>query len=98
MPASCLSPTVKTAGHVPQSQSMSLRKVQLAASPKGRVLLGLWNRGVKELTTTEIMQATGDWAKGDVDSFASLIPAWLLAAIQRTNAPRKSVKLGLSGA
>jgi hypothetical protein len=98
MPTSCLSPTVKAAGHVPQSQSMSLRKVQLAASPKGRVLLALWNRGVKELTTTEIKQATGDWAKGDVDSFASLIPAWLLAATQRTNAPRKSVKLGLSGA
>ena len=98
MPTFCLSPTVKAAGHVPQSQSMSLRKVQLAASPKGRVLLALWNRGVKELTTTEIKQATGDWEKGDVDSFAGLIPAWLLAAIQGTNAPRKSVNLGLSGA
>ena len=27
-----------------------------------------------------------------------LIPAWLYAAIEQSNAPRKSVKLGLSGA
>jgi hypothetical protein len=77
---------------------MSQRKVQLASSPKGRVLLTLWNRGEVDLTTTEVKQATVDWLKGDIDSFAGLIPAWLYAAIEQSNAPRKSVKLGLSGA
>ena len=77
---------------------MSQRKVQLASSPKGRVLLALWNRGMRDLTTTEIKQATVDWLQSDIDCFAGLIPAWLYAAIEQSNAPRKSVMLGLSGA
>ena len=77
---------------------MSQRKAQLALSPKGRVLLALWRRGVKELTTTEIKQATGDWPKDAIGKFAGLVPAWLFTSVQQVNAPRKSVKLGLSGA
>ena len=60
--------------------------------------MALWSRGVKELTTTEIKQATGDWPQDEINSFVGLIPAWLYAGIQQANAPRKSVKLGLSGA
>jgi hypothetical protein len=89
---------VKTAERTLHLRRMSLRKVQLAASPKGRVLLALWGRGVKELTTTEIKQATGDWPQDEIDIFVGLIPAWLYAGIQQANAQRKSVKLRLSGA
>ena len=77
---------------------MSQRKAQLALSQKGRVLLALWRRGVKELTTTEIKQATGDWPKDAIGKFAGLVPAWLFTSVKKVNAPRKSVKLGLSGA
>ncbi len=93
-----LSRTLKAAGHTVQFQRMSQRKVQLAASPKGRVLLTLWTQGMKNLTTLEIQRATGDWVEGEIDSYAALIPAWLRTAIQQANAPRKSVKIGLSGA
>ena len=98
VPTSGLSRTVKAAGHTVQFRRMSQRKVQLAASPKGRVLLELWTRGMKDLTTLEIQRATGNWAGGEIDSYAALIPAWLRSAIQQANAPRKSVKIGLSGA
>lgn len=77
---------------------MSQRKAKLALSPKGRVLLALWSRGVKELTTTEIKQATGDWPQDVIGKYAGLVPAWLFTAVQQVNAPRKSVKLRLSGA
>lgn len=50
---------------------------------------------MKKLTTLEIQRATGDWAEGEIDSYAALIPAWLRTAIQQANAPRKSVKIGL---
>ena len=98
VPTSGLSRTRKAAGHTVQFQRMSQRKVQLAASPKGRVLLALWTQGIKNLTTLEIQRATGDWAEGEINSYAALIPAWLRTAIQQANAPRKSVKIGLSGA
>ena len=98
VPTSGLSRTVKTAGHTMHFRRMSQRKVQLAASPKGRVLLELWTRGMKSLTTLEIQRATGDWLEGEIDNYATLIPAWLRTAIQQANAPRKSVKIGLSGA
>lgn len=98
VPTSGLSRTLKTAGHTVQFRRMSQRKVQLAANPKGRVLLSLWNQGMKNLTTLDIQRATGDWAEGEIDSYAALIPAWLRTAIQQANAPRKSVKIGLSGA
>jgi hypothetical protein len=77
---------------------MSQRKAKLALSPNGRVLLALWSRGVKELTTTEIKQATGDWPKDAIGKYAGLVPAWLFMAVQQANASRKSVKLRLSGA
>lgn len=43
---------VKTPERTLQIRRMNLRKVQIAASPKGRVLLTLWSRGVTELNTT----------------------------------------------
>ena len=98
VPTSGLSRTVRAAGHTVEFRRMSQRKVQLAASPKGRVLLELWTQGMKNLTTLEIQRATGNWAEGEIDSYAALIPAWLRTAIQQANAPRKSVKIGLSGA
>ena len=98
VPTSGLSRTVKAAEHTVQFQRMSQRKVQLAASPKGRVLLELWTQGMKNLTTLEIQRVTDDWTQGEIDSYAALIPAWLRTAIQQANAPRKSVKIGLSGA
>ncbi len=97
-PSSDQSRTVKSAGHTVQFRRMSQRKFELAGSPKGRVLLALWTQGMKNLTTLEIQRATGDWAQGEVDSYAALIPAWLRTAIQQANAPRKSAKIGLSGA
>ncbi len=98
VPTSGQSRTLKAGGHTLQFQRMSPRKVQLAASPKGRVLLALWTQGIKKLTTLEIQRTTGDWAEGEIDSYAALIPAWLRTAIEQANAPRKSVKIGLSGA
>lgn len=98
VPTSGPSRTVKAAGHTVQFRRMSQRKVQLAASPKGRVLLALWTRGIKNLTTIEIKRETGDWLEKDIDSYAAMIPAWLRTAIQQANAPRKSAKIGLSGA
>ena len=98
VPTSGLSRTVKAAGHTVQFRRMSQRKVQLAASPKGRVLLELWTRGLQNLTTLEIQRATGEWAAGEMDNYAALIPAWLHTVIAQANAPRKSVKIGLSGA
>jgi hypothetical protein len=98
VPTSGQSRTLKAGGHTVEFQRMSPRKVQLAASSKGRVLLALWTQGIKNLTTLEIQRTTGDWAEGEIDSYAALIPAWLRTAIQQANAPRKSVKIGLSGA
>ena len=77
---------------------MSQRKAQLAATPEGMVLLALWSRGITKLTTTEIKQSTGNWPKEEIEKYAGLVPAWLFTAVQQVNAPRKSVKLGLSGA
>jgi hypothetical protein len=89
---------IKAAGHCVQFPRMSQRKVQLAASPNGRILLELWTRGMQNLTTLDIQRATGDWAAGEMDNYAALIPAWLRTVIAQANAPRKSVKIGLSGA
>ena len=77
---------------------MSSRKVQLATTPKGKVLLELWLRGQKRLTTLEIQSAIGDWQLRDVETYASMIPAWLRAGIVQALAPRKSASIGLSGA
>jgi hypothetical protein len=53
---------------------------------------------MKNLTTLEIQRATGDWSEGEIDRYAALIPAWLRSAIQQANTPRKSARIGLSGA
>jgi hypothetical protein len=98
VPTSGLSRTLRAAGHTVRFRRMSQRKVNLAASAKGRVLLELWNRGIKNLTTLEIQRATVDWSQGEIERYAAMIPAWLRTAIQKANAPRKSAKIGLSGA
>lgn len=98
VPTSGPSRIVKIVGQTLRFRRMSQRKIQLAQSPKGRVLLELWTRGMKNLTTLEIKRATGDWAEGELDRYATLIPAWLRTAIEQANAQRKSVKIGLSGA
>ena len=98
VPTSGLSRTVQAAGHTVQFRRMSQRKIQLAASPKGRILLELWTRGMLNLTTLDIQRATGDWDEKDMDSYAALIPAWLRTVIHQANATRKSIKIGLSGA
>lgn len=98
VPTSGLSRLVKAAGHTVQFRRMSQRKVQLAATSKGRLLLELWTRGQKNITTMEIRRATGDWSAGELDSYAVMIPAWLRTAIQQANASRKSARIGLSGA
>jgi hypothetical protein len=98
VPTVGLSRTLEAAGQTVRFQRMSQRKVQLASSLKGRVLLALWAQGKNNLTTLEIQRTTGDWAEGEIDSYAALIPAWLRAAIKQANAPRKSIKIGLSGA
>lgn len=98
VPTSGLSRTIRAAGHTVQFRRMSPRKVQLAATPKGQVLLALWSQGMSQLTTLDIQHATGGWTAGEIDSFAALIPAWLRTAVQQANAPRKSVMIGLSGA
>ena len=98
VPTSGLTRTVTAAGYTVQFRRMSQRKVQLAASLKGRVLLELWNRGMQNLTTLDIQRATGDWAEGEMDNYAALIPAWLRTVIHQANATRKSIKIGLSGA
>jgi hypothetical protein len=77
---------------------MSQRKVKLAATPKGRLLLDLWTKGQANITTIEIKRATGDWLTVELDSYAAMIPAWLRTAIQQANASRKSARIGLSGA
>ena len=61
-------------------------------------MLELWTQGIKNLTILEIQRATDDWLEGEIDSYVALIPAWLRTAIHQANAPRKSVKIGLSGA
>ncbi len=98
VPTSGLSRTLRAAGHTVQFRRMSQRKVQLASTAKGRVLLELWDRGIKNLTTLDIRRATVDWSQGEVNSYAAMIPAWLHKAIEQANAPRKSIKIGLSGA
>jgi hypothetical protein len=98
VPTSGISRTVNSAGHAVHFQRVSQRKVRLAASPQGRVLLELWMRGSKELTTMEIRRAIGDWAPDDIARYAAMVPEWLRIAVQATNAPRKSARIGLTGA
>lgn len=98
VPTSGLSRTVKAAAHRVQFRRMSPRKVQLASSPKGRILLELWMRGRSNLTTLDIQRATGTWSEDELGHHAALMPVWLRSAIRQANTPRKSARLGLSGA
>lgn len=79
-------------------KSIRQKKAELGASPKGRVLLDLWARGQRSLTTIEIKRATGDWSAEDLDRFSGLLPVWLRSALERSHVPRKSARIGLSGA
>lgn len=98
IPTSGLSLTVVTGSHQIQFRRMSQRKIQLSQTAKGLVLLDLWNRGMKDLTTIEIKRATGNWPQSEVDRYATLIPEWLRSSMKQSNEQRKSIKLGLSGA
>lgn len=101
VPTSGVSRTVKTAQATVVFKRMSPRKVQLATTPKGKVLLELWLRGQKRLTTLEIhsaISAMGDWQLCDVEAYASMMPAWLRTGIVQALTPRKSTSMGLSGA
>ncbi len=89
---------IKAGGQTLRLRHMSQRKVELARSPEGSVLLALWTRGLNNLTTLEIQRATAGWRKEEIDRFAPLIPAWLRKAVQQANVSRKSSALGLSGA
>jgi hypothetical protein len=89
---------IKAVGQTLRLRHMSQRKVELARSPEGSVLLALWTRGLNNLTTLEIQRATAGWRKEEIDRFAPLIPAWLRKAVQEANLPRRSTELGLSGA
>jgi hypothetical protein len=84
--------------HQVQFRRMSPRKIKLSQTEKGLVLLDLWNRGIKNLTTLEIQRATRDWSVSEIEQYVSLIPEWLRLAIEQSNEPRKSIKIGLSGA
>ena len=88
-----MSRTVKAMGH-----TLQFHRIHLASSPKGRVLLELWNRGIKNVTMVEISQATSNWLTGEIENYLAMIPAWFRTAIQQANTPSKSVKIGLSGA
>ena len=97
IPTSGLSRTVVTCGHQIQFRRMSQRKIQLSQTAKGLVLLDLWNRGMKDLTTIEIKRATGNWSQSEIDRYATLIPEWLRSSMKQSNEQRKSIQLGLSG-
>jgi hypothetical protein len=98
LPTSGLSRTVITGIDQVQFRHMSQRKIKLSQTAKGLVLLDLWNRGMKNLTTIDIKRATSNWAQSEIDAFATLIPEWLRSAIKQSNEQRKSIQLGLSGA
>ncbi len=90
--------TLKTQGQTVKFRKMSLRKIQLSSSPLGNALLELWMIGEKNLTKVDIRQALTDVQEKDIEPFAMLLPSWLRMAVQETLAPRKSIKIGLSGA
>ncbi|WP_310626802.1 DUF6088 family protein [Limnohabitans sp.] len=97
VPTSGQTRTVMAGGQQLAFRRMSQRKIKLSQTPHGRVLLGLWTRGAKALTTLDIQQTTGDWPEDEIDAYAALVPAWLRTAVKQSNAPKKSVKIGLSG-
>ncbi len=98
VPTSGQSRTVISGDYQVEFRRMSPRKIKLSQTAKGLVLLDLWNRGEKHLNTIQIKNATADWSQEEIDRYASIIPEWLRVAISHSNEPRKSIKIGLSGA
>ncbi len=98
VPTSGQSRTVITDTHQIQFRRMSQRKIKLSQTAKGLIMLELWNRGIKNLTTIEIKNATGDWSESEIEAYTSLVPDWLRSAVKQSNEQRKSIKIGLSGA
>lgn len=85
-------------GGLSARRTSSPRKMALAKTAHGRVLLDLWARGEQALTRKEIKAATADWRPQDLDAYLSLLPAWLRVALLQCHAKAKSVQLGLAGA
>jgi len=98
VPTSGQSRTLITDTHQIQFRRMSQRKIKLSQTAKGLIMLKLWNRGIRNLTTIEIKNATGDWSESEIEAYTSLIPDWLRSAVKQSNEQRKSMKIGLSGA
>ena len=89
--------TVKTQGATVTFRQMSQRKIQLCSSPVGRALLELWMIGEKQITQLDIKRVAAKWPEKEFEPYAPLLPEWLRNYLQKTMAPRKSVKIGLSG-
>jgi len=91
--------TVKTQGATVTFRRMSQRKIQLCSSPAGHALLELWMIGEKHITQLDIQRVAAKWPEPEkeFEPYAQLLPAWLRNDLQKTMAPRKSVKIGLSG-
>jgi hypothetical protein len=79
-------------------RTTSPRKMTLAQTAHGRVLLDLWERGAQALNRTDIKAATSDWTQQDIQAQLSLLPAWLRVALLQCHAQAKSVEMGLVGA
>ena len=85
-------------GALTVKRTTSPRKMTLAITAHGRVLLDLWVRGEQALTRTDIKAATSDWTKQDIQAHLFLLPAWLRVALLQCHALAKSVDMGLVGA
>jgi len=85
-------------GGLSVKKTTSPRKMTLAKTAHGRVLLGLWARGAQSLNRTDIKAATSDWTLQEIEEHLFLLPAWLRVALLQCHAKAKSVQLGLAGA
>ena len=85
-------------GGLSVKKTTSPRKMTLAKTAHGRVLLDLWARGAQSLNRTDIKAATSDWTLQEIEEHLFLLPAWLRVALRQCHAKAKSVQLGLAGA
>jgi len=85
-------------GGLSVKRTTSPRKMTLAKTAHGRVLLDLWARGEQALSRTDIKAATSDWTPQEIEEHLFLLPAWLRVALLQYHAKAKSVQLGLAGA
>lgn len=85
-------------GDLSGRRTSSPRKMALARTVHGRMLLDLWARGAQSITRTQIKIATADWTPQEIEEHLSLLPAWLRVALLQCHAKAKAVQLGLSGA